>query len=357
MLKALRFVLLVAGVSGAAYLVWRYSPEVSLALRHVGWGFTLYLAASFAVYALDAWGWRRVFAASQPHVGFWRLFSIRMAGEAVNKVTPLASMGGEPLKAYLLTRDGASTNDAVASVAVAKNVMTLAQIAFIFCGIAVVLPFHPENRALLLGLGIFPGIILSAIVVTAIADYRLRRKRGGEKRGEGGESSPQPETPTGRMACNLQTATCDEQPVERRPLRGRALDLWAQVADFFWAHPREFAASFFLFFLGWAAAALELLAAAHLVGFELTVADALALEALLVSVNMATFFIPANAGAQEGGFALLAPVMGIAAGHGVVLAVLRRCRDVIWVAFGLLYLGATEGRVLFRPRLESEVPA
>jgi hypothetical protein len=67
---------------------------------------------------------------------------------------------------------------------------------------------------------------------------------------------------------------------------------------------------------------------------------------------MATFFIPANAGSQEGGFALLTPLVGLTTGHGLVLAVLRRCRDAIWIGFGLAYLAVTEGRIVFRPRLE-----
>jgi uncharacterized membrane protein YbhN (UPF0104 family) len=245
-----------------------------------------------------------------------------MAGEAVNKVTPLASMGGEPLKAYLLAREGATTSDALASVAVSKNVMTIAQIVFIFVGIAIAAPLLPGKSALLLGLGLFPGIILLAIVITALLDLRLRRMRG---KGEAAK-------PPGRFKA--------------------VAELWAQVADFYWTNPRAGLLSFVLFFLGWAAGALELLAGAHALGFQLSIQEALAMEAMLVSVNMATFFIPANAGSQEGGFALLAPLMNVSTPHGVALAVLRRCRDVIWVLFGLAYLALAEGRVLFQPRLD-----
>jgi glycosyltransferase 2 family protein len=326
MLKLVRLLLLSAGLALSGYLIHEHAAGIAEALGRVSWGILPFLAASALVYALDAWAWRLAFVKGQAPVGFFRLFSVRMAGEAVNKVTPLASLGGEPLKGYLLTRSGSSLGDALASVAIAKNVMTIAQIAFIFCGIGVAFHVLPERQALLLGFGVFPGIILSAMIVTAIVDLRLRRMRA---------TGPPGAAPS---------------PSEARPSRGKAmLELWSQVADYFWARPGAFGLSLLLFFLGWAAGALELLAGSHALGMPLGVRDALVLEALICSANMATFFIPANAGAQEGGFTYLAPMLGLSGPHGIALAILRRLRDVVWIVFGLAYLSLTEGRVLFRP--------
>jgi uncharacterized protein (TIRG00374 family) len=325
MLRAAKLLLLLLGIAAGICLLVVYSRDVLSALNRVGWGLVPFLIASFTVYALDALGWRYAFPPEHRTAPFGRLFSIRMAGEALNKITPLASMGGEPLKAYLLTRAGTDLKDALASVAVAKNIMTLAQIAFIFCGVGMAISILPAKTPVLLGFAIFPGAVLSAMIVTAVLDHRLRRGR---------KQSP--------------------VPVEsRRPSRIQGLvELWARVADFFWAHPREFILSFLFFFLGWAAGALELLAASHALGFRLSVRDALIMEALLDGVTMATFFIPANAGSQEGGFAYLASLLGLAVPDGIALAVLRRCRDLVWVAYGLAYLAITEGRILVTPRLE-----
>jgi uncharacterized protein (TIRG00374 family) len=316
MVKVIKLLLLLFGIAGAGYLVVEHAETVRGALARVGWGFALYLAASFVAYALDTWAWRLVFAKGQPHVGFARLFSIRMAGEAVNKVTPLASLGGEPLKAYLLVRCGAGAGEAGASVAVAKNVMTLGQIAFIFTGIGLAFTLAPQKQGPLLALGIFPALILTAMIVTAILDHRLRRRRKSEKDG----AAP-----------------------------NKVLVLWGQFADYFWANPSVVLSSFVVFYVGWAAGALELIAAAYLLGFPLSITEAVAYEALLASITMATFFIPANAGSQEGGFAYLAPLLGLPP-YGVALAVLRRCRDVVWVLFGLAYLSFTEGRFLVQPQ-------
>lgn len=327
-MRIVKLLLLVGGLAVAAWLVLEHAPVIGASLAQVGWGFVPYMAASFLVYALDTWGWRMTFVPGQPPLAFGRLFGVRMAGEAVNKVTPLASMGGEPLKAYLITRDRATMTDAMASVAVAKNVMTLAQIAFIFAGVAAGIRIIPGREALLLGLAVFPALVLTGIVVTAVADLRLRRRRGGDPRAPSGADAALPRITRGASG---------------------ALELWSRIADFYWVNPRAFGIAFVFFLAGWAAGALELLAGSHALGFPLSGEDALVFEALLCGVNMATFFIPANAGSQEGGFALLAPLLGISSPHGVALAVLRRCRDALWIGFGLAYLALTEGRVLIRP--------
>ena len=314
MQKVVRLVIFVLGIAAGLYLIVQHGQTVRDSLARVGWGFGLYLAASFVVYALDTWGWL-LLVEGQHQLSFARLFSIRMAGESVNKVTPLASMGGEPLKAYLLNRCGVPSAEALSSVAVAKNVMTLAQIAFIFVGVVVGITLVPAKSSTFLSLAIFPGIILTAMIVTGVLDHRLRRsKRGGEA----------------------------------QPSTNKVLLLWGQFVDYFWAHPTTVLFSFLVFFLGWAAGALELLSAAYLLGFRLTVPEAIAYEALLSSVTMATFFIPAQAGSQEGGFAFLAPLLNLPP-YGVPLAVLRRCRDVVWVLYGLAYVAITEGRILVTP--------
>jgi len=311
------------------YLVYPHAGAIWASLRQVGWGFLLYLPASFVVYVIDTWGWRLVLADTQPPVGFWRLFSIRMAGEAVNRVTPLASMGGEPLKAYLLVRGGWSTRDALASVFVSKNAMTLGQIAFIFAGVALAAPKLHGNRGVIFGLVAFPASILIAIIITAVLDIRIRWRGKQAQEAGGGERSHR---------------------------SNAVMEMWAQIADFIRDHPVKFGLSFLYFFVGWAAGCLELLAASRLLGFPLSVMDALMMEAILVTINMSTFLIPGNAGTQEGGFTFVAGLFGLAGPQGLALSVLRRLRDVIWVGFGLCYLAVVEGRVLFRPNLEPTPP-
>src|SRR2546422_11216793 len=82
----------------------------------------------------------------------------RMAGETVNYTTPGMYLGGEPMKAYLLSRHGVPLVDGMASVVTAKTTMTLAQVVFIMLGIGLgaVLLSRSNNLLVLslLGLGL-----------------------------------------------------------------------------------------------------------------------------------------------------------------------------------------------------------
>jgi hypothetical protein len=337
-------------VAAAALLITAHGAELSRTIRSAGWGALWCIVASIVVFAADTWGWRLAFPGERPKVSFMRLYNVRMAGEAVSKVTPLASMGGEPLKGYLLSSRGSvSTAVALASVVISKNTMTLAQIAFIFAGVALAANLHPQIASLVSTAAIFPGVVLTAMIVTAVLDHRLRR---GRKAVPPPASPPDPAT----ELPILEEAVRDNgaSPSAANGLRGsvsrylrRGLsEIWVQVADFFWERPIAFLGSWLLFLVGWAAGALELWAAAAVLGHPLSVWDALAMEALLCGVNMATFFIPDNAGSQEGGFTVLAPMFGLDPAQGLSMAVLRRIRDIFWILYGLVYLFLTEGELI-----------
>jgi hypothetical protein len=67
-------------------------------------------------------------------------FSARLAGEAINNLTPTANIGGEPIKAYLLRAHGLTTDAGLASIVAAKTALTISQIAFILLGLPFFLP-------------------------------------------------------------------------------------------------------------------------------------------------------------------------------------------------------------------------
>jgi hypothetical protein len=64
-----------------------------------------------------------------------------MAGEAVNSVTPTATLGGEPVKAHLLRAYGVPLSDGLASIVVAKTALTIAQSMFTALGFVALLLF------------------------------------------------------------------------------------------------------------------------------------------------------------------------------------------------------------------------
>src|SRR5436305_1817502 len=107
---------------------------VLVRLRALGWGAPLVLVPYLAIAAFDALGWRCTLPATA-RVPLGAVYLARMAGEAVNSLTPTA-VTGEPLKAHLLRAWGVSSADGVASIVIAKTALTVSQILFILLGLA-----------------------------------------------------------------------------------------------------------------------------------------------------------------------------------------------------------------------------
>ena len=68
---------------------------------------------------------------SPPPLGFLRLLALQIIGKAANIITPLASVGGDPLKAYLLQTAGVPFSAGLASVVIARTMATMAQGIFV----------------------------------------------------------------------------------------------------------------------------------------------------------------------------------------------------------------------------------
>src|SRR6185503_13588230 len=128
-------VLLVLGIVAIALSVYRIGPAPILEAlaRLTWWQLVLVCLPYAAIMAVDTLGWRFAF----PHdpAPFHRLYGARLAGEALNLVTALGSMGGEAVKAWLIRRD-VTYEEGVPSVVIAKTTLTIAQALFLVIGIA-----------------------------------------------------------------------------------------------------------------------------------------------------------------------------------------------------------------------------
>ena len=84
----------------------------------------------------------RVPAAAARTYGSRQLVAARLAGEAINNLTPTATIGGEVVRGRML--EGVVDSSAAwASIAIAKLMQTLAQMTFVFIGLVVVVRHTP----------------------------------------------------------------------------------------------------------------------------------------------------------------------------------------------------------------------
>jgi hypothetical protein len=77
------------------------------------------------------------------------------------------------------------------------------------------------------------------------------------------------------------------------------------------------------------------------VGRPVSLVTATVIEAFGTGIRFATFLIPASLGVLEGGYALTFAALGLGSTAGVSFSLIRRLREVAWVAVGLLALALT----------------
>jgi len=263
-------------------------------------------------------------------VPFGRLLAIRTAGEVVNMTTPTAYVGGEPLKALLLKPSGVPVIEGLASVITAKTTMTIAQVLFILLGIGLAFGLigapggsaagdsNVSLLAALVGVGLLLFGIALFVMVQRIGLFLglLNVLRW----------------------CRIRIAY-----LEAREDKLRELD--RTILDFYTRDRRAFLLSIGFFFFGWMAEALEVyVILAYLGGPPVSPLAAIAIGALSSFIKGGTFFIPGSLGAQEGGNLLVLVIFGYSELAGITFALLRRVRELVWIAIGLGCLAALGGR-------------
>ena len=327
--RAVRFAewaFLFGGLVLLGVLIRELGPAtVAANLQLVGWGMLPIILQELVSYMANTLGWLSAFPEPRPTIPFLRLMQARMAGDAVNYVTPTATLGGEFVRTRLL-RGYASNTSTVASVAVAKLAQTVGQIAFVIIGLGIVLddtPLPATTRH-----GILAGLAAFSVLVVALV---LAQRRG--------------------MFAPL-VRVCERLGLPARApevMRGlQRLD--EEIARIHANANGAFALSSLSFFGGWCMGIVEIYLILWFLGVPVSVHRALTIEVLSVAIDGMLFFVPAKAGTQEGGKVLIFTILGLDPAKGLALGIVRRIRELTWASIGLLIL--SRHQLSTRPVLE-----
>jgi putative membrane protein len=296
-----------------------YHADVDAIHEHMGelgWTAPLILLPWLVIACLDALGWRCTLPpADAARVPFRSLVLVRMAGEAINSVTPTAAVGGEPVKAHLLRRWGVSSSDSLASIVIAKTALTVSQSLFVIVGV-VALCERSGRRGL--------GFALAALLLVAAAGFTLGLVRLQRRR---------PVSATWRWARRILPRS---RLVARFEAIAHAIDV--RLADFYKMEPRAFWRASAWHFTGWLFGVTEVALIMYLIDAPLPWVDAIIIEALSQPIRAAAVIIPGGLGTQEWGGVALCRLLGMAEDEAATLWLLKRGRELVLDGVGLLYL-------------------
>ncbi len=318
----LRYLLLTLGLITFSLLIWHVGPgRIYQAAAQLGpLALCVILIPSVVMYAVEAYGWKVTLGPAARAIPFWRLLIIRSAGEVVNMTTPTAYMGGEPLKAYLLKRHHIPIVDGLASVVIAKTTMTVAEVVFILVGIALAFWIHGADGSS--SHMVAAGLLSVGLLMVGTAAFVVVQRQG-----------------LFMWVLNLlRRVRVRIEYLEAREEQLKSLD--ATIVNFYRHHRLAFFSSAGLYFLGWIAEAFEVFVIVYYLGGSPDILSAVSIGALSVFIKGGTFFIPGSLGAQDAGNLLLLTAFGYSDVIGVTFALLRRFREAVWIAVGLMCLAA-----------------
>ncbi|MGH7386713.1 MAG: flippase-like domain-containing protein, partial [Candidatus Rokuibacteriota bacterium] len=320
----LRALLVLTGLALVGYLVAQIGPgAIWSSFVTLGWRLPLVLAFPYALAAaVDTLAWRLLLPVPVP---FLLLLRARLAGEAVSLATPTMSVGGDPLKAYLL-RPRLPLLDGFVSVIADKTTVVAGQVLFLAIGLLAARVLAPPAGHLL---PIMAALLV--VEVLAVGGFALVQASGALSGG-------------GRLLGRLARRVGLDGGERLQQGLG---DLDRALAALYRRRRRRLVASAIVHAVAWATGGLEIYLVLSLLGTPPSLGIALIVESFASGVKFASFMVPASLGVLEGGYVVFFEAFGLGAASGLSYVLVRRLREITWAVVGFLALGVS-GRATMR---------
>jgi putative membrane protein len=305
-MKQISYIAGLLGLAAIVYLVLQQDGAAIVdAVDRAGWALLWLLPFHALPLLLDVLGWRLLLAPCdrQRRAGVGTLFWIAAIREACNRLLPVANIGGEIVGIRLVKWRGIDGAAATASIVIEVLLTLVNQYVFTALGIALLMGLTHQVNVL--------DSVLIALVASLPLPFGLlmlfrhgrvfsRLERVAEKV-LGGRN---------RLTELIDGSNLDQsiRTLCARPLRLIGAGAWQ--------------------FGGFVIGSFETWLALHLLGYPISVWDAIALEAVTQALRHIIFIVPAGLGVQEGGLVLFGSLIGVPPDASLALSLVKRLREV-----------------------------
>ena len=314
--KKLQIASLVAGLALFVYLI--YQTGISTLARYmglIGWGAGAILALSALRNCARAGSWYFSIEPEHRGLGFWTILNVMLAGEAIKYLTATGPLLSEPAKAAIVRRRMPLLYG-VSSVVVENLIYYLSVLIFMLAGVPALawLPQVPDGLMM-------AGYIVACVIILSLAGGWLAMRRRW-------------------YALSALLNRLGRRMASRRErlevMASRTRSLEENVYSFY---ERQRGAFYLILALNLSAHLInvvEVYFILALMQLPASIEAGFVIEAVTKVINMAFFFVPARAGVYESGNALVFGALGMGAGAGVALAIIRKLRALVWAGYGLV---------------------
>ena len=292
-------------------------------IRSAGYWFWAVILLWLPIYMLNAWSWYVLINdGSVGHVGYWRVFKYTISGYALNYVTPVGVLGGEPYRIMELTP---YVGAAKASSSVILYAMMHIFSHFWFWAFSLVLFVLLYMSAITWPIALVL-VIMAGFCALGIYFFMLGYRNGLANRALRFFGK----WPLiGRRVRSF--AERNQETIER---------VDSQIAELHKQRKSIFYLSLFLEFLARVVGCLEVMFILFMLpeNTEVSFFDCILMQAFMSLFANLMFFIPMEMGTREGGFAMITGLLHMRQANGVLTGLVTRVRELVWIAFGLLLM-------------------
>jgi putative membrane protein len=272
-------------------------------LKQAGWPLLLLIPLHIAPLLLDVLGWR-VLILEQTRVT--SLFSIAAIREAINRLLPVANVGGELVGIRLLARQGVNGTTAAASVVIEMLLNVAAQYVFLALGLVFLLRItgsvRPTGSLFLAIAAPIPLLVCLLWLLKSGKLFKAAEKLGASML----VANPESFGASGTLA---QLDTAIRRLVSAHKVLALAV-VW-QLA-------------------GLIAGCSETWLALLWLGHPLSPAAAIALESVTQAARSLIFVAPAGLGVQEASLVGVGQLLGLGSDVAIALSLAKRMREILF---------------------------
>ncbi len=303
------------GLAAASGLVWRALSETDFALLCDSW-----IVPAVALLHLVQQGgcggaWRAL--VEPPRPSRWEFFRARWVRGSVAALVPISGVGAALVAVRLLMQAGLGADMAAASLVVDATMEMVSQTIFTMLGLGLLIAAAPWSRALS---AITAGLLISILALAAF----IASQRGGALR--------LLDSGLARLARRWPRLA----PLTEASLHDRLMRL----------HRRRRAAlvAGLLHLVAWLLGAGEVWLVLYAFGRPVSAATCVIVESLTMAARSAGFLVPGALGVQEAALLAVGGLVGLSAEAAMIVAVVKRLRDIAVGVPGLLLWQWAEGR-------------
>jgi uncharacterized protein (TIRG00374 family) len=297
-------------------------------VKSLGWKIPLLILPTLVATLGETLGWWLAFPRLGFRPRFRPLLAVRMMTDAVMLGLPSGSVISESLQPYLLKRRcGVPFEAGIIAGFGRKFLVVLSHGLFLGLSVFLSWPLLQKASRAAIGRGGLPLLLLAGaavLVAAAAASVAL---------GVHGQIADKVQRVLNRLG-----GRWIGNWLERNALRFQAAD--RHLTAFFTVKPAGLVPPVLCYMLSWFARSLETLLFLHLIGVDVRLGAAMVMETSLILVRAIAVPLPAGLGVQDAGYVLSLKGLGVhdATTVGAAFVLLKRGKDLFWIAFGFLLL-------------------